>query len=90
MASYLVSGTRLGSVHYGIYLYIVYITCSRMIVLYSQYRVNWGTNMSVVFINATLFLFVVPLRLGFVLGISKPMGLFAPCCPLHDNVCMFS
>ena len=35
VASYLVPMARLGFVHYGIFLYIIYVTCSRMIVLYS-------------------------------------------------------
>ena len=30
------------------YLYILYVTCYRLIVLYSRCRVNRGTNMSVV------------------------------------------
>ena len=53
MTSYLVFGTRPGFVHCGVSLYVVYVTCSRMIVLYSWYWVNWGTNMSIVFVNIT-------------------------------------
>ena len=34
VTSYLVFGTGLGFVHYGVLLYILYITYSRMIVLY--------------------------------------------------------
>ena len=51
MTSYLVSRTGPGFVHCGICLYIVYVMCSRVIALYSWYRVNRGTKMSVVFAN---------------------------------------
>lgn len=50
VASYLVFGIEPGSVHYGIFLDIVYVTYSRMIVLYSRYRVNQSTNMSIIFV----------------------------------------
>ena len=46
----LVLGTRCGFVHCGNILYIVYITLTRMIVMYSQCKVNWGTNLFVVFV----------------------------------------
>ena len=70
IASYLVSITRPSSVHYGILLSIVYIICSRMIVLYSWYRVNWGTNMFVVFVYIILFSFLFPLRVGSMCCVS--------------------
>ena len=50
VTSYLVSRTGPSFVHYGILLYIVYVTYSRMLVLYFRYRVNWGINMLVVFV----------------------------------------
>ena len=87
--SYLIFWTVPDYVHYGVHYYIVYVTCSRLIVLYSRYRINYGTNMFVVFVNATLFLFLLPVRLGFVFGISKSVGRSPPCRPLHNNICMF-
>ena len=48
---YLVSGTGPGFVHYGLCSYNVYIICSRLIVLYSWYRINRGANMPIAFIN---------------------------------------
>ena len=71
---YLVSVTRLGFVHYGMFLYIVYVTCFRVIVLFSGYWVNRGTNMFVIFVYVILFLFLLPLPMGSILGISQPMG----------------
>ena len=50
VTSYLVSGTRAGFVRLWAIFYILYVTLSRMIVLYSWCRVNWGTNLFVVFI----------------------------------------
>ena len=83
--SYLVFGTGLGYVHCGIRLYIVYVTCSRMIVLYSWYRVDRGIHMFVVFVNVTLFLFSLPLRLGSECSVSQPVGRSPPCisAPQH-------
>ena len=48
VTSYFVSVTGLGFLQYGILLYIVCVTCSRMIVLYPRYTVNWGTNIFVI------------------------------------------
>ena len=72
-----VSGTGSGFVHLGIYLFIVYVTLSRMIVLYSQCRVNWGTNLSVVLYYVILFLFASTARLGFCVAF--------PTCGVHPH-----
>ena len=84
MTLYLVSRSGPESVHYGIVFYIAYIICSRMIVLYSQYKVNLGTNMPIVFVYIILFLFLLPLRLGFVLGVSQLGGHSPPWHPLYN------
>ena len=81
----LVSGTGLGSVHYGMILYIVCVTCSRMIALYSLYRVIWGAKMSVILVYVTLFSILLPLRVGSVLGVSQLSGRSPPCIPLHKT-----
>ena len=86
VASYLVSRIGLGFVYYGILLRIVCITCSRMIVLYSQYRVNQGRKMFVIFVYVTLFFVLLPFRVGYVLGVSQPVGRSPPCIPLHNTV----
>ena len=52
------------NVHCGICLYIEYVTLSRLIVLYSQYRVNRGTNLSVVLYYVT-FVIASTACLGF-------------------------
>ena len=77
--SCLVFGIGSGYVHCGIHSYIVYNMLSRMIVLYSRYRANQGTNMSAVLIDVTLFLFLLPLRLGSVLEFPNILG----CVPHH-------
>ena len=41
--------------------YIVYITLSRLIVLFSRHRVNLGTNMFVVLYHIVLFTSIRPL-----------------------------
>lgn len=71
---YLVFVIGLGSIHYKILLYIVYITCSRMIVLYSLYWVVFLVLYCIVFVSITIFLFLLPLRMGFVLGVYQLMG----------------
>ena len=80
---YVVSVIGLGSIPYGILLCIVFVTCSRMIVLYSQYRVNRATNVFVIFVHVILFIFLLPLHVGSVLGVSQPVGRSPPCHPLH-------
>ena len=86
VTSYLFFGTGLGFVHCGICLYIACVTCSRVIVLYSCYRVNWGTNMFVVFVNVTLILFLLSLRPGSILGVYKLVGRSPPCRSLHNTL----
>ena len=55
------------------YLFIVYITLSRMIVLYSQCRVSWVTNLYVALYNVIFLL--LPLRVWVsCVGRSQPMG----------------
>ena len=55
------------------YLFIVYVTLSWMIVLYSQCRVNWGTDLSVVLYDVIFLL--LPLRVwASCVGHSQPMG----------------
>ena len=83
--SCLVFGIASSYVHCGIHLYIVYVILSRMIVLYSRYRVNRGTNMSIVLIDITLFLFLLLLRLGSVLGFPNLWVRSPPCCPLCNK-----
>ena len=39
------------------YLFIVYVTLIRLIVLYSQCRVNWSTNLFVVLYDVIYFCF---------------------------------
>ena len=46
------------------YLFIVYVTLIRFIVLYSRCRVNRGTNLSVV-MYYVIFCFASTVRLGF-------------------------
>ena len=71
---YLVFAIELGSLHYGLLLYTTFVICSRMIVLYSRSRLNRRTNMSFVFVYVILFFFLLPLRVGSVLGVSQPVG----------------
>ena len=77
VTSYLVSVTGLGSIYNAILLYIVYVTCPRMIVLYSRYRVNHGTNMSVVFV----YLIVIFVFASNASGIC--IGRFPTCGVIH-------
>ena len=85
VTSYLVSRTRLGYGHCEIFLYIVYIIYSRIIVLYSRYRANRATNMTIVFVNVILILFMLPLCLGCILGVSQLGGRYPPCHSLHNS-----
>ena len=77
--------TGLVSVHYRMLLCIVCVTCLRIIVLYSRYRVNRGTKMSVIFDYVILLLFFLLLHVGSVLGVYQPMGRSPPCSPLHNK-----
>ena len=55
------------------YLFIVYVTLSRMIALYSRCRVNRGTNLSVVFYYVIFLL--LPLRIwASCVGRSQLVG----------------
>ena len=47
------------------YLFIVYVTLFRLIVLYSRCRVNRGTNLFVILYYATYFVIASTVRLGF-------------------------
>ena len=85
VTSYLPFVTGPSSIHYGILLCIVYLTCSRMIVLYFWYRVNRGTNLLSIFVYVILSLFLLPLRMGLVLGVSQHVGRSPPCIPLHNR-----
>ena len=76
MTSYLVFGTGLGFMHYGIYLYIVYVTHSRLIVLYSLYRVNRSTNMLVVFAYITYYSCFASTVFGLCVGRFPTCGAF--------------
>ena len=69
------------------YLFIVYITLFRLIVLYSQCRVNRGTNLSVVLYNAITFCFASTAHLGLCVGRSQLVGR-SPLCfsPLHNTM----
>ena len=82
--SCLVFGIESGYVPCWLHYYIVYITLSRMIVLYSKYKVNQGTNMSVVLNYVILFFVLLLLRLGSALGIPNLWGAFPLCRPLHN------
>ena len=55
------------------YLFIVNVTLSRMIVLYSQCRVNWGTNLSVVLYDVIFFI-ASTARLGLLCGAFPTCG----------------
>ena len=55
------------------YLFIVNVTLSRMIVLYSQCRVNWGTNLSVVLYDV-IFLLLARRVWASCVGRSQPVG----------------
>ena len=61
--------------------HLVYVTLSRMIVLYSRCRVNWGTNMFVV-LNYVINIIFDSTTFGLSVGRSQPMG----CIP-HHVVC---
>ena len=54
------------------YLCIVYVTLIRLIVLYSQCRVNWGTHLSVVLYYVILIL-ASTARLDLYVGRSQPV-----------------
>ena len=56
------------------YLFLVYVTLFRLIVLYSRCRVNWGTNLSVVLYDVIIFL-LLPLRVwASVFGVPNLWG----------------
>ena len=55
VTSYLCFWDWNGNVHCVICLYIVNFTLSRLIVLCSRYRVNWGTNLSVICVLYNIF-----------------------------------
>ena len=55
------------------YLFIVYVTLIRLIVLYSRCRVNRSTNLSV-FLYYVIFLFASTARLGFHVGAFPTCG----------------
>ena len=55
------------------YLFIVYVTLFRLIVLYSRCRVNRGTNLSVV-LYYVIFLFASTAHLGFRVGAFPTYG----------------
>ena len=67
------------------YLFIVYITLIRLIVLYSRCRVNWGTNLFVVLYYVILILASTP-RLGLCVGRSQPVGSSPLCCSPLRNI----
>ena len=54
-------------------IYIEYVTLSRLIVLYSQCRVNRVTNLSVVLYYVILLL-LLPLRVWASVWHSQPLG----------------
>ena len=55
------------------YLFIVFVTLFRLIVLCSRCRVNRSTNLSV-FLYYVIFLFAFTVRLGFRVLRSQPVG----------------
>ena len=67
------------------YLYILYVTLSRLIVLYSWSRVNRDTNMSVVDVLCN-FNFCFHYMFGPPYGVSN-LGGASPlsCSPLHNT-----
>ena len=52
-----------------------WILMMMMMVLYSQYRVNWGTNLSIVCILCNMFLLLLRVRLPCQRCASTAMGL---------------
>ena len=65
----------LGFVHFGIF-YILYVTLSRLIVLYSRCRVNRGTNLSVVCVLWNIFSSCFHCAFGLPVWRSQPVGRF--------------
>ena len=65
MTSYLCFWDWNWNVHYGICFYIEYVTLSRLIVLYSQCRVNRNTNLFVV-LYYVIFCFASTTHLGLL------------------------
>ena len=59
------------------YVYILYVTLSRLIVLYSLCRVNRGTNMSVVYV---LYNFIFCFHCMFGLSVWR-----SPTCGVHPH-----
>ena len=65
------------NLHYGICLYIEYVTLSRLIILYSRCRVNRGTNLSIVLCYVIFlchFLLLLPLRVWASVWRSQLVG----------------
>ena len=56
------------------YFYILYIILSRLIVLYSQCRVNRDTNMFVVYVLCNIFEFCFHYAFGLRVWHSQPVG----------------
>ena len=54
------------------YLFIVNVTLARLIVLYTRYRVNRGTNLFVI-LYYIIFCFASTARLGLRVGRSQPV-----------------
>ena len=65
------------------YLFIVYVTLIRFIVLYSWCRVNRGTNLSVV-LYYVIFLFVSTAHLGFRVGAFPTCGVHPHYAVVHS------
>ena len=85
MTSYVISKTGPCYVQYGTFLYIVYVTCSRMNVLYSHYRVNRGTNMYVIFCFVTLYSLFCFHCVGDLCCAFSNFGMHSPACILLYN-----
>ena len=74
----------------GDMFYIEYVILSRLIVLYSQCRVNWGTNLSVV-LYYVIFCYCFHCAFGLPCGVPNLWGASPLCCsplrnhPQHDN-----
>ena len=56
------------------YLFIVYVTLFRLIVLYSRCGVNRDTNMFVVCVLYNIFYVLLPLQVWAPCGFSQPIG----------------
>ena len=77
------------------YLYILHVTLSRLIVLYSRCRVNRGTNMSVVYVLSN-FSLLLPLHIWASMGHSQPVGCIptelqsASYQPISRSACLYA